>query len=143
MKKLLFVCAISLLATTTAASAKPDHKYGKYKDSQLEATLEIAISIADRNVIHDYMRRHYNPKKCPPGLAKKRNGCLPPGIAKKYAMGQALPPGIKKKGVPNDLLSQLTPIAGYQYIQVDKDVLLISEATKHVVDAVTLLSAVD
>lgn len=30
---------------------------------------------------------------CPPGLAKKNNGCLPPGQAKKLAVGQPLPAG--------------------------------------------------
>ncbi|MBI2234821.1 MAG: RcnB family protein, partial [Micavibrio aeruginosavorus] len=43
-----------------------------------------------------------------------------------------------------DLLDLLgPPPRGHQYVQVDKDVLLIGEASKKVIDAVTLLSAVD
>ena len=30
----------------------------------------------------------YNDRGCPPGLAKKHNGCLPPGQARKLARGQ-------------------------------------------------------
>jgi hypothetical protein len=103
--------------------------------------LSVAISLADQTILRDYLRSNYQPK-CPPGLAKKNNGCLPPGIAKKYAMGQPLPPGIAKKRLPGSLLGQLHPPYGYEYVQVDRDVLLVSAATRHVVDAVTLLSAV-
>jgi hypothetical protein len=127
------------------ATAKPkdakheamhEHHHGHDHDA-----VAVAISLADQLLIRNYLQANYRPK-CPPGLAKKGNGCLPPGIAKKYAMGKPLPPGIAYKRLPGDLLSQLTPIAGYQYVMVDKDVLLIGEATKKVIDAVTLLSAV-
>jgi Ni/Co efflux regulator RcnB len=101
------------------------------------------ISFGDGNrvVIREYLVREYAPN-CPPGLAKKHNGCLPPGIAKKrYVIGQPLHG--EWRPVPHDLLLVLEPAPiGYQYVEVDKDVLLISEASKKVIDAVTLLSAV-
>jgi hypothetical protein len=31
--------------------------------------------------------------QCPPGLAKKNNGCLPPGQAKKYGIGDRIDGG--------------------------------------------------
>lgn len=94
-----------------------------------------------RVVIRQYLVREYAPH-CPPGLAKKHNGCLPPGIAKKhYVIGQPLQGGWFP--VAPDLMMVLEPAPmGYQYVQVDKDVLLISEASHKVIDAVTLLSAV-
>lgn len=94
-----------------------------------------------RVVIRQYLVREYAPN-CPPGLAKKHNGCLPPGIAKKhYVVGQPLRGGWVP--VAPDLMMVLEPAPmGYQYVQVDKDVLLISEASHKVIDAVTLLSAV-
>lgn len=102
--------------------------------------LWIRIGDDERSIITKYLgddhRRH-----CPPGLAKKNNGCLPPGIAKKYAIGQTLPDGIWTP-LPDDLRGLLKPVPGHQYVQVDKDILLIGEATKKVVDAVTLISAV-
>ena len=30
----------------------------------------------------------YNNRDCPPGLAKKRNGCLPPGQARRLSRGE-------------------------------------------------------
>ena len=67
----------------------------------------------------------------------------PPGQAKKYRVGYPLPDDVVYVPVPRDLLVHLSPVpAGYQYVKVDKDVLLIAEASKKVIDAVTLLSAV-
>ncbi len=106
-----------------------------------EDSVKIKISIGDQQLIRDYLRSKHA-RHCPPGIAKKNNGCLPPGIAKKYALGQPLPPGVGKK-LPGDLLSRLHPVPGHMYVQVDKDILLIAEATRHVVDAITLLSAVN
>ena len=115
-----------------------NHKSGKH-----EASDEIAIRIGsdDRLAIRSYLSDHYRPN-CPPGLAKKRNGCLPPGQAKKYAIGRPLAVDIWQP-IPDDLFSLLSAAPfGHRYVMVDKDVLLISEATHKVVDAITLLSAV-
>lgn len=106
-------------------------------------TIAIGFDEHNRDVIRRYLSDDHR-KSCPPGLAKKHNGCLPPGLAKKYKVGEALPPGIDFSPLPHDLLNLLGPAPhGYQYVQVDKDVLLIGEAGKKVIDAVTLLSAVD
>ena len=103
----------------------------------------IVIGTDDRDYIRDHLAGDYR-RNCPPGLAKKRNGCLPPGQAKKrYQIGHPLPSDIVYIPISLDLRRHLSPIpAGYQYVQVDKDVLLIAEASKKVIDAVTLLSAV-
>ena len=48
----------------------------------------------DRDGIDDRTQNRYGAKSCPPGLAKKNNGCLPPGHARKmFAEGQRLPTG--------------------------------------------------
>ncbi len=93
---------------------------------------------------HDRVEiRRYYEKQCPPGLAKKRNGCLPPGHVRHYHRGQALPQYVEYRPVPRDLLVQLQPVpVGYRYVAVDQDVLLISEASHEIIDAITLLSAV-
>lgn len=115
--------------------------HGRHSGDDDDALVKIIIGDDDRSIITKYLgddhRRH-----CPPGLAKKNNGCLPPGLAKKYAIGQRLPDDVVWVPVPDDLLGRLKPVAGYQYVQVDKDILLIGEATKKVIDAVTLISAV-
>ncbi len=121
------------------------HKKNKShkSDDHYDDRHSYGITLGDNNrvVIREYLVREYAPN-CPPGLAKKHNGCLPPGIAKKrYVIGQPL------RGqwhpVPHELMILLEPAPiGYRYVEVDKDVLLISEASKKVIDAVTLLSAV-
>ena len=40
---------------------------------------QIVIVDRDRNVVRTYYRTEYDAGRCPPGLAKKNNGCLPPG----------------------------------------------------------------
>lgn len=136
--------AISLALTiSTPAHAKP-HQDGNSTADTINAVAGLAqtlISASDRQTIKSYLHDSYKPH-CPPGLAKKHNGCLPPGIAKKYAVGQPLPPGIAAKRLPDGLASRLHPIEGYSFGQVDNDVVLISEATNKIVDAVTLLSAI-
>jgi hypothetical protein len=96
----------------------------------------------DRNFVHEYYQQDYS-HRCPPGLAKKHNGCRAPGQAKRYRVGYVLPKTVKWQPVPHDIFVRLRPApANTQYVVVDRDVLLVSEATKQVLDAVVLFSAV-
>jgi len=66
------------------------------------------------------------PAGCPPGLAKKHNGCLPPGQAKKLMRGQRLPPDVVYYPVPDPVVYRLPPLQpGYQYVRVGNDVVLL------------------
>ena len=68
---------------------------------------------------------------------KKNNGCLPPGQAKKYAIGQPLPRDIVYYPVPAAVVVQLgAPPAGHKYVRVATDILLIAIGTSMVVDAI-------
>lgn len=88
-----------------------------------------------RTVVRRYVSTHPAGLHCPPGLAKKGNGCLPPGQAKKYALGQPLPGAVAWTAVPPPLLAQLPPPPlGYQYARVDNDLLLMALSTAVVVD---------
>lgn len=76
---------------------------------------------------------------CPPGLAKKNNGCMPPGQAKKYTIGSRLSDDVVLSDLPPELRKILgQPPHGYRYGQVDHDVLLITEGTRIVMDAIGL-----
>ena len=87
----------------------------------------------------DIARRYYN-KKCPRGLAKKNNGCLPPGIAKKrYEIGRPLPDGWYGDTLPEDLSRRLPRLpVGYDYRLLDGDLGIIDVATLTVMDAIGL-----
>jgi hypothetical protein len=95
------------------------------------------FSDSDRRWWRDYWQDQYSHGHCPPGLAKKHNGCLPPGQAKKrYAIGRPLPPGVVLVAVPAPLLGRLPPLErGYRYGMVDGDLVKLAVGTSLVVDA--------
>ncbi len=91
---------------------------------------------------HAHIRGYYTDEfrggHCPPGLAKKRNGCMPPGQAKKWGMGRPLPQDVVIYEVPPALVVMIgVPPAGYKYVRVAADILLIAVGTRMVVDAIT------
>ena len=103
----------------------------------------VVIHDRDRTTVYNYYRGQYAAGNCPPGLAKKNNGCLPPGQAKKaWAIGQPLPGSVMFYPLPAALLGQLTPApAGYQYVQVASDILMMAIGTRMIAAAVADLSA--
>lgn len=90
-----------------------------------------------RSAVHDYYDREFRAGHCPPGLAKKRNGCVPPGQAKKWYVGRPLPSNVQYYPLPHEVVNYLgQPPAGYQYVRVDNDVLLLGTATRVVIDVI-------
>lgn len=103
----------------------------------------VVVTQRDRGAIYSYYRPLYAAGNCPPGLAKKNNGCLPPGQAKKlWAIGQPLPAGVVFYLLPGALLGQLTPApSGYQYVRVANDILMMAIGTQLIVSAIADLGA--
>jgi len=102
----------------------PDRIGGHFRDDQ-------------RNAVSNYYSAQYSAGRCPPGLAKKNNGCMPPGQARKWAVGQALPRDLVTYNLPSAVISQLgAPPAGHRYVRVASDILLIAIGTGLVVDAI-------
>ncbi len=93
----------------------------------------------DRTVIYDYLVGAYG-VECPNGLVQLRDRCVrPASIKPPYRIGRPLAQTITYTDVPEPLLVRLTPTgAGYRYVQVNDDVLLIDERDNRVIDAVTL-----
>jgi Ni/Co efflux regulator RcnB len=90
-----------------------------------------------RAVVHDYYSEEFRRGRCPPGLAKKHNGCMPPGQAKKWTVGRPLPREVIYYHVPQPLLVQIGPApTGYRYVRVASDILLIAIGTGMVIDAI-------
>lgn len=91
-----------------------------------------------RNLVRDYYMEEFRAGHCPPGLAKKHNGCMPPGQAKKWRIGAPLPRSVIYYDLPSALAMQLgMPPAGYRYGLVDGDILLLAIGTGMVVDALS------
>jgi|SRR5579871_3499633 len=90
-----------------------------------------------RVAVRDYYEGEYRGGKCPPGLAKKHNGCMPPGQAKKWQMGRPLPPDVVVYDVPPQLVVRIgIPPAGYKYVRAGADILMIAAGTRVVADAI-------
>ena len=70
MKILIALSGVAALALAAPAAAKPGHGHGH-----------------GDNRAYGY-GNGYNDRNCPPGLAKKHNGCMAPGQARKLARGQ-------------------------------------------------------
>jgi len=93
---------------------------------------QIVVVDRDRTLVRTYYHNEYVAGRCPPGLAKKNNGCLPPGQAKKmWSVGQPLPPEVVYYPIQRELWTQLTPPPyGYEYVQVDDNIVLMLTATR-------------
>ncbi len=89
-----------------------------------------------RTYANDYYREQFRAGRCPPGLAKKNNGCMPPGQAKKWAVGRPLPRDVMYYEVPPVLVVQFgQPPSGHRYVRVAGDILLIAIGTGLVIEA--------
>lgn len=87
--------------------------------------------------IREYYSREVGSGRCPPGLAKKGNGCMPPGQARKWAVGRALPRDVQVYDVPRDLVLRIgLPPEGHKLVRVAGDILMIAVGTGMVVDAI-------
>lgn len=95
-----------------------------------------------RVVVRNYYGEQFRAGRCPPGLAKKNNGCMPPGQAKKYRVGQPLARNVPYYTIPQNVAYQLgTPPSGYRYVRVSSDILLLAIGTSMVVDAIQNLTS--
>jgi hypothetical protein len=110
----------------------------KDKDDRREV---VVFTDRDRDRVRTYWVETYGRGKCPPGLAKKNNGCRPPGLAKeRYVVGQPLPRTIVIERLPPVLVTRLgPPPVGYEYGIVDGDVIKLAVGTRLVVDAIHAL----
>jgi Ni/Co efflux regulator RcnB len=114
-----------------------DDRYGDRERNDLNVHVDVHFGDHDRVVIHDYYEERYSRGHCPPGLAKKHNGCMPPGQAKKWTKGRPLPRGVIYHDLPPRVVIELgTPPRGHKYVRVAADILLIAVGTGMVVDAI-------
>ena len=72
---------------------------------------------------------------CPPGLAKKHNGCLPPGQARKlFAVGQRIPVGYHYlspyDAIPSVYRERYAIPTGQTYIYRDQTVYVVDPTTR-------------
>jgi Ni/Co efflux regulator RcnB len=91
-----------------------------------------------RSSVREYYSQNYGGgKRCPPGLAKKNNGCMPPGQAKNWSVGQPIPRGVTIYTVPQPVIRQLPPAPyGYRYARIGGDIVLVQQQNNIIVDII-------
>lgn len=154
--RLITLLIAGLLATAGAIAEKPEWvdggKHGqskkeKHKDKDKHERdddsrnrhekRERHFGADQRTVITTYYTNEYRKGRCPPGLAKKHNGCMPPGQARQWSVGQPLPSNVVYYDLPQAVRVQIgSPPEGHRYVRVASDILLIAVGTSMVVDGI-------
>lgn len=127
LRQLAIVLLAGFVAASPALAKNEKNKGNNNVENAGEVLLEAVITAAEIAIIYDYIAKYGTAAFGPP------QG-LPPGIAKNLARGKPLPPGIAKRYLPQDLLAQLPPRPGYEWLAVGRDILLVVAATAIIVD---------
>lgn len=132
-----FVAAFVLVSLAALLGPTPALA-GKKEKKQKDGEVVVGFSPDTRDTVRVYWVETNGRGKCPPGLAKKNNGCLPPGQAKKrYAVGRTVPSDVVVEVVPVELSVRIGPPPhGYRYGIVDGDIVKLAVGTALVVDAI-------
>ena len=150
MRAALFLVIPALCAGfASSAWADKDKDKGKHGKGRSEAVVvqpvRVVVPDRDRTIVYTYYRTEFASRPCPPGLAKKGNGCFPPGPPNRvWVVGRPLPPTVVYEPAPPVLVQQLEPVPpGYGYVRVDNDVLLMNMADRLIAATVMDLSGLD
>ncbi len=150
--------ALTCLVTYPALANKPSWAGGKGKSGKHERSVSheqegsegyyqtqsgsglsvhVFFNTERQNRVRSYYTEQYRSGHCPPGLAKKNNGCMPPGQAKKWQVGRPLPNDVVSYGLPQEVVVELgPPPPHHRFVRVASDILLIAEGTGMIVDAI-------
>jgi Ni/Co efflux regulator RcnB len=115
------------------------HESDRYEGRRGGVVIQIGGYFDDRRRadLHEYYHERERSGHCPPGLAKKHNGCVPPGHDRRWSRGEYLPRDVVYHSVEPEILIRLgTPPAGHKFVRVAADILLIAVGTGLVVDAI-------
>lgn len=126
MRKDLTVLALAALAFAGPALAEKGGHHGKDRGDDYEG---------------EYRGKGQD---CPPGLAKKHNGCQPPGQARKnFERGEYVPSGYSHytayRDIPYRYRLHIRYGARYRYIYEDDRVYVVDPTTRLIRDIVDLL----
>ena len=119
---------------------KEQRKFEKRAEKREVVVIQPGTYFNDQN--RTFVRQYYtdnygNGKRCPPGLAKKHNGCMPPGQVGGWVVGQPIPRAVTVYSVPQPVIRQLPPAPyGYRYLQLGGDVVLVQQQNNLIVDII-------
>jgi hypothetical protein len=105
-------------------------------------TLNIVVPERDRQAVYAYYRDEIAAGRCPAPLVRRDRVCQAPSPARgPWKLDQPLPDSVKTEAPPAALIAKLSPSpAGYHYMRVDTDLLLVGIGTRIVTAHVADLS---
>jgi hypothetical protein len=161
--KTLLLASVALGLAASPALAKPGNSHGNHGPTTMHATKHGASMASqhgrsnlstrvdgnrngildrrergyrdrDRDGRDDRYENRYGANSCPPGLAKKDNGCMPPGQAKRlFREGQRIPGGYKYytdyNNIPVQYRNQYNLDPNYRYIYRDNQIYVVDPRT--------------
>lgn len=119
---------------------KQDAKAYKHAEKRRREDIQQGTYFDDRQ--RDSVRQYYTQaysqgRRCPPGLVKKHNGCMPPGQAGSWQVGQPVPRGVTVYAVPQPVVRLLPPAPyGYRYARIGGDMVLVQQQNNLIVDII-------
>ena len=136
---------IACLAVTLPASAQQNKPAAPAAAAAKESplpTLNLTVPQRDRDAAYAYYRGEVAAGRCPAPLVRKDKAFGAPAAGKvAWKLDQPLPDGIKPEAPPAALIGKLSPSpAGYQYMRVDNDILIVGIGTRIVAALVVDLS---
>lgn len=151
MRSYILLAAAASMAAGMPALAKPGKGQGHAAHAKGKSSVHTThrVTRLDRNgngILDSRERRadRYGANNCPPGLARKNNGCLPPGQAKKlFTQGQRLPAGYNfysnYRDIPVAYRSRVPFDDSYRYIYRDDTVYVVDRSTRLVTRVIDLI----
>jgi hypothetical protein len=129
------VAAQPSVATSDTGDRSP--KRESVQSTPSAAKIGTIFGSRHRSILVDYYSDASRAGRCPSGLDKKKNTCMPPEQARTWAVGRQLAPDVIDYEVPPVLAVPFGPLpAGYRYVRVASDILVIEIGSRMVVDAI-------
>jgi len=138
------VLALSASAQPAPAQKPPARAAAPATQDSPLPTLSMVVPQRDRDAVYAYYRAEIAAGRCPQPLVKMSNACVAPTPGKQvWKLDQPLADDIKGEPPPAALIGKLSPSpAGYQYLRVDNDILIVGLGTRIVAALVADLSRV-
>lgn len=89
-----------LAAAATVATATPALAKNNGRGHQRAERGWSGGEVERRHPVFGEQRLAQRARFCPPGLARKNNGCLPPGQARRLGVGDRLPTSLSRYNIP-------------------------------------------
>ena len=139
---LLLVASLASVPLALAQNTKPPAKAAAPAQDSPLPTLSMIVPERDRTAVYTYYREEVAAGRCPAGLVRKNNACVAPAPAKQaWKLDQPLAESVAGEALPAALIAKLSPSpAGYQYLRVDNDILIVGVGTRSVAALVADLS---